>query len=320
MFQIAVIGAGQLGSRHLQGLAKANFDAEIWVVDPSVDSLKTAQSRYNEVQTESKIVHFVSAFSEIRTSAIDFAIIATGSIYRLQALQSLTDQCVVKYLLLEKILFPSLEQYEIAAELLKRKNIKTWVNCPMRMNDLFKSIKNILTGRFTLSISANSVGLACNGIHYLDYFAYLAGSPNIELSAHLGNMHPSKRPGYVEFEGAIHGKDEKGNLFSLFSINNGPMAINYLIQTEDRQIMIDEMAGECWVKLNGDSEGWKRDRFRVCFQSEMTGIIAETLFSSGVCELTPYAEAMKIHVQFLEQFLQYMQKSSLEKITLCPIT
>ena len=33
MYKIAVIGAGQLGSRHLQGLKLSKLKSDIWVVD-----------------------------------------------------------------------------------------------------------------------------------------------------------------------------------------------------------------------------------------------------------------------------------------------
>ena len=74
MYQLAVIGAGQLGSRHLQGLAKANLEAEIWVVDVSQESLNIAQSRYNEVKSDKMKVHFITDFSKIASEKIDFAI------------------------------------------------------------------------------------------------------------------------------------------------------------------------------------------------------------------------------------------------------
>jgi predicted dehydrogenase len=321
MYQLAVIGAGQLGSRHLQGLAKANLEAEIWVVDLSQESLNIAESRYNEVKSDKMKVHFITDFNKVSSPKIDFAIIATGSKYRLQALKSLTDQCSVKYLLLEKILFPSIEEYALASQILKEKNIKAWVNCTMRMNDFFRSIKDEINGsKFTLSINAKSAGLACNGIHYFDFFAYLADNTNIKLSAELSSQYESKRPGYIEFDGALNGIDEKGNMVNITSINNGTLEINYLIQTADKQIMIDEMNGEFWVKSAATNNVWKQDKFRVQYQSELSGIIAETVISNGTCKLTPYEEAEKIHLLFLNPFLEYMQQTSKEKITVCPIT
>ena len=47
--KIAIIGAGQLGSRHLQGLAQCNFDISIEVVEPYDLSRETAKKRYEEI-------------------------------------------------------------------------------------------------------------------------------------------------------------------------------------------------------------------------------------------------------------------------------
>lgn len=321
MYQLAVIGAGQLGSRHLQGLAKGNFEAEIWVVDVSQESLSVAEARYNEVKSDRMKVHFITDFAKIASRKIDFAIIATGSKFRLQALKSLTSQCEVQYLLLEKILFPSVEEYAVASKILKEKNITAWVNCTMRMNDFFRKIKDEINGeKFTLSINAKSAGLACNGIHYLDYFAYLAGSTNMKVTAELSAQYESKRPGYIEFDGALNGIDEKGNMFNITSINNGGLEIHYLIQTTSKQIMIDEMNGEYWIKSAETNNAWKPDKFRVQYQSELSGIIAEAAIGNGSSKLTPYIEAEKIHLLFLNPFIEFMQKSTNEKITLCPIT
>ena len=42
---VLIAGAGQLGSRHLQGLAAAEASLRIFVHDPSNDSLARAEAR-----------------------------------------------------------------------------------------------------------------------------------------------------------------------------------------------------------------------------------------------------------------------------------
>ena len=49
MKNIALIGCGQLGSRHLQALAFVKHKVKIQVVDSSSDSLKIAEIRFKEV-------------------------------------------------------------------------------------------------------------------------------------------------------------------------------------------------------------------------------------------------------------------------------
>lgn len=55
MKNILLIGAGQLGSRHLQGIAKIDFKANICVVDPSEISIEIAKERYKQINKNEKI-------------------------------------------------------------------------------------------------------------------------------------------------------------------------------------------------------------------------------------------------------------------------
>ena len=79
-FNIVLIGAGQLGSRHLQGLAKISHESHITVVDPNPESLELAKVRYAECPENPKIrkIEFVSDMSFL-TSELDCVIIATNS-------------------------------------------------------------------------------------------------------------------------------------------------------------------------------------------------------------------------------------------------
>jgi predicted dehydrogenase len=52
MKSIVIIGAGQLGSRHLQALRLIDEPIRIQVVDPSHESLKVAEERFNQVKKD----------------------------------------------------------------------------------------------------------------------------------------------------------------------------------------------------------------------------------------------------------------------------
>ncbi|MCV3262394.1 Gfo/Idh/MocA family oxidoreductase [Vibrio harveyi] len=49
---LLIIGAGQLGSRHLQALAQLDDKFSIYVLDPFEQSLEVAKQRYQEVAQE----------------------------------------------------------------------------------------------------------------------------------------------------------------------------------------------------------------------------------------------------------------------------
>src|SRR5436190_18734178 len=105
MKNIAIIGAGQLGSRHLQALAFVNEPISIQVIDRSADALNIAENRFNENR---KTFHGqISYHTDISNLVknIDVAIIATGSSGRKKIIEQLLSHSSVRYLILEKFLF-----------------------------------------------------------------------------------------------------------------------------------------------------------------------------------------------------------------------
>ncbi|MFM7023265.1 MAG: Gfo/Idh/MocA family oxidoreductase [Flavobacteriales bacterium] len=320
MFQIAVIGAGQLGSRHLQGLAKGSFSAEIWVMDPSADSLKVAEERYNEVKSDTKKVFFVSSVGNIQAKKLDLVIVATNSFHRLESIKNLVNHCAVSYLVLEKVLFPSVEEYAAAQQLIADHKIKTWVNCPLRMNEFFAEVKANIKGKFSYAITGNSWGLGCNTIHHLDLFSYLSGSTDVQLNSFISSAFPAKRNGYIEFEGSVKGRDEKGNLFSSSSVEAGAIEVLITIHGEGRAYMIDMISGAAWLKSAEANNQWEQKKIRIAYQSELSKDLSESIFNTGTCGLTPFEESAKLHIAFINTLIQYLQQNSSEKITKCPIT
>ena len=55
MKNIVIIGAGELGSRHLQGVLKSRGRFNVFVVDPSDSALQTANARAEEVLTNTSL-------------------------------------------------------------------------------------------------------------------------------------------------------------------------------------------------------------------------------------------------------------------------
>ena len=48
--KFTLVGCGNVGSRHLQALAKLPFDIDVKIVEPSKDAQDLAKTRLNEVQ------------------------------------------------------------------------------------------------------------------------------------------------------------------------------------------------------------------------------------------------------------------------------
>ena len=135
MKNIFIIGAGQLGSRHLQALKNSNNSLNVFIIDPSSESLNIANERYESMPgIDNNTVSYSKSLNDINcNNKIDIVIIATAANVRANVTRDLLDKFEVKTIVFEKILFQKREDYNLISELLKSKNINSYVNCPMRM-------------------------------------------------------------------------------------------------------------------------------------------------------------------------------------------
>ncbi len=323
MKNIVIIGAGQLGSRHLQALARVKEVINISVVDPSLDSLKTAEARFDEVRATFK--GNVNYFTEIESleENNDIVIIATNSIIRRDVIQRLVKTKSVKYLILEKFLFANQDDYDFVENLLLDKGIKTWVNCPRRMYDIYKDLKLKIKSPASFSAEGSNWGLGCNSIHLLDIFSYLVGNENFSDNRVLldEEILKSKRDGYIEFTGEICLWTEKKDSFRIKSYNEGSKPIRIRIETLEGIWILDELKGE--ILYWGEDSEWKCEasNYKSPFQSGLTNIAVEEILASGSCELTPLDESTKLHKVLFEIFLNHYNSQNQEQNNkICAIT
>ena len=143
MKRIAVVGSGEIGSRHLQGLAKSKNKLSLYVVDSNNDSLELSKKRYNEIPNSLNDIKFLNNIS-LLPSAIDIGIISTTSIHRKQLIESLLKISSIKYMILEKIVFQNVEDFDTVVKLFSKNNTKSWVNCNRRTFKIYQKIKEYI--------------------------------------------------------------------------------------------------------------------------------------------------------------------------------
>jgi len=131
MKQVLIIGSGQLGSRHLQGLPRSEPALSIHLLDPSTESLARRASGGRDRQLATpQPVHRSRRSGP--TPLIDLAISATTSDHRLASLKTVFATTRIDALVLEKVLFRSLAEYADAENLLAKHDVRTWVDCARR--------------------------------------------------------------------------------------------------------------------------------------------------------------------------------------------
>jgi predicted dehydrogenase len=315
-FNIAIIGAGQLGSRHLQGLKLANLELNIFVMDVNDNSLQIAKERYEQIPENVKThnLHLCKSIVQL-PSEIDLAIIATGSLVRASITRELLEISHVKNIIFEKVLFPALHEYTQIENLLLQKNVSAWVNCTRRIFDHYTMLKKILSEtKIVFKMTGKDWGLGCNAIHFLDLFVFLSGEKEFSLTMNLDKeIHQSKRAGYVEFTGTITGTAPNGSTCTISSFKEYEHPACISIQGEQHDILIEEANNK--MIINGVEQ-----TIHTPFQSQLTGKMAEQILLQGKSDLTPFFESAQIHQQFLAPLTVFYNSLTGKNSDYCPIT
>ncbi len=321
MCKIAIIGAGQLGSRHLQGLAKSSKHFQISVVDPNKKSLIVAKQRFNEVSKFSK--SYISCHQNIGDlpKEIDLVIIATTANVRRKVIENLLDRCVVKYIILEKVVFQKSVDFKPIQNLLLEKSLKAWVNCARRSYLFYKNLKKELGGeKISIIVKGKDWGLACNGIHIIDLFIFLTEQTDIIIdTSELKNIViDSKRIGFKELKGILKIHTGRGDTLELNDIDKYDG--NHKISISNGNIQYDIFESKGLVIKNILDNKPHEEKISIPFQSELTGNIVYQILATGKSDLTPYDECMQYHIPMLDAFNNHISIVTGKTVTVCPIT
>lgn len=319
-----VIGAGQLGSRHLQGLLKLDIDQTIYVLDPSTQSLDIARQRATEIPNN-HTVNYLTSWDELPTS-FDLVIIATNANVRRQLVLKLLNEFKVHNLVLEKVLFQDMQSYTDVSEIIKEKDVPVWVNHPRRMFGHYEKIKQAIASAnksIAMHVTGTNWGLGCNGLHFVDLFAFLCGSSVTDISAEWvdDQVLESKRPGYIEFTGTIKGQMQNSSYFSISSLKGNSDLLTVIISAGDESWTINEAAnaGLSYQKAGSFDSDYK-EALAGGFQSSLTTRVAQEIFAGGTCSLPTYEEARTAHEPFVKALLtKYIDITGVET-DICPIT
>ena len=323
MNRIVLIGAGQLGSRHLQGLAKCKLPISIEVVEKSNSAINTAKERFEEIKnTFSKIdIKFFNDLSHLSNN-IDLAIVATNSNVRFQITKKLILTKKVKNLILEKVLFQDPKNYVEFDKLIKIHKINCWVNHSRRMFPFYSLLKKRLLNCKNISFNyfGGNWGLACNSLHLIDICIFLTNHTDfrLDLSFVEKQILNSKRDGFIEFNGTLNGI--LGNHFFSFSSLDFTSKCYFTIDTKDEKIIIDEESNHCEIINKSTNEKTIIDKKIVYFQSELSNLFCESILKNKGCPLPTYSESMKSHQIFIKDFINIISQITNKKTKVCPIT
>lgn len=324
-YQITVIGAGSFGSRHLQGLTKINRDLSITVIDPNPNALDLAKQRYKEMPHNSHVrsIDYLESINNIDFD-IDVAIIATTADIRRNVIENLLSRLIVKFLILEKVAFQSVQDFSDVFQLIKSRNSKAWVNCPRRMVPLFQDIRDRATQyeNITMHVTGSNWGLASNTIHMLDLFAFITGRSNLTIDPSKldKKIYESKRTEFIEFGGRLIAQTEAGDSLELLDDRAANLPLLMSIETGGEKFEIHQSENLCKVFPRINNGESKEMPFHFPMQSELTSIQIEQILKSGTSSLTSIEESFILHKSMLKAFNEHLSNIESSQITICPIT
>lgn len=324
MYKIVVIGAGELGSRHLQGLMKINLPMSLEVLDSNENSLERAKNRANEIphNPNLKEIKYLSSIDDL-SNEIDICIIATTANVRFEIMKDLVAKSKVKNLILEKVLFQNLIDYDKALELLQVNNIKAWVNCPRRIFPIYQQIKQLIkpNEKLTYTVIGGDWGLACNSIHFIDHLSFLNSNNEIifQSSSNL-NVSEGKRSGFYELVGTLIGSQSNGSDIFLHSRKGINANLKIQILSDNYFWEIDELKGElCTSSINNS---WEKEisSFKLPFQSELSNLVCEDILLNQKCDLPSFEDSAMLHTVLLKKLQEVFCEELDINRDICPIT
>ncbi len=326
-FRVLIVGCGELGSRHLQAVASLPQVREIEVVDPRPEALQLGRERLAETPDRhlSTIFRWLSSLEEASKGG-DLCIVATQADVRCQLVHQVVKTLGYSSFLLEKLVAQSVREYESLLEFSKEKRLSVWVNCKGRAHPSHKRVKAHLDPAepIIFSVVGGNHGLANNGVHAADLFAFYDRTGRIESAGSRIDpvLHSSKRGSSVfDLSGTLHGYTEKGSHFTLSFATDHDGPAHFSIISRRYRAVIDDMMKWFYESTVDSGWSWRAVPFEANLMvSNMTKAFAADILGSGRCELPTLEECFPAHRFILSELQPHFNKLLGTEGDRCPVT
>lgn len=322
MMKVLIIGAGRMGIRHLQGVLAVKEVENVTILDINLVALNAACKAVNN---DSRLN--TALFVDYKPSPHDTCIIASTAKNR-KPLIELAVECGCKNLMIEKPLGQSYAEVKELVAYLNTLPLTTVVNLNMRQYECIKKLaRDIATypqtrGPKTITLNTGTLGIGCNGIHYLDkmFFILEADRAQIIDAEVEDTLIPSGRGAdFCDFGGWAVIKFYKGEQYvgrALISMAATSTAFGgWEIIAPFARIVIDEIAATRTTILRKEDSNMPMNRYAADFSlpviekyeapflgdlttAWITGLI------NGINELPKVEDSLKAH-KLMFEWLSY---------------
>lgn len=322
MKKICIVGCGNVGSRHLQAIAKIPYSIDVKIVEPNLQAQDLGKKRLSEINFNNK-THLFSWHNTIDSlkEKSDLTIISTTSVGRVELVEKLLKMGHDRFLI-EKMVCQSKKEYEKLLSEFKKYNAKGWVNTNPRCFRSYQLLKDYFIDSKIIhfSVTASNVSsLGTNTIHYMDLFSYFVNDYNIKMNGELllEEMFPNKRGEHlVEFAGTVTGSTKNGSTVSLTFLPAVKLSTIVNIVGIDKHVMVDETNQRCYDLVNDNNNL----EFKFEHASTITTKISMDILEKDSCDLTTIEDSKILHLKIFEMFNSHIKKITKKEPDLCPIT
>ena len=306
------MGFGNLGYRHFQSLLSENNEAKFHIVEPlktNIQNFIEKDYNFSKIEKNITISDSLKSFKNIK---FQVCIVSTTSKPRLNILSELLE-FDIKIIILEKLLFPTMKDYEKISPKINSINQNIYVNCPKTEYLIYQRLKNFIMKEEKIDIKCrNIIDIGSNSIHWIDLAYFLTGrliDINDIFTVNIKKLYESKRIGYHDFFGSIKIQNKLFNL-EIESTDGEITDEEITIESNNLYIHIKESKSYCYIKKNSYENNEILD---IPYQSQLTSKYLKS-FDQGKINLTSFKDSFLIHKKFFKAFEDSIYKMNNSKL------
>ena len=307
-YNIAIVGLGNIGRRHLQGLLRIKYKIIIHLFEIKLSSIKETNLLIKQNKNKKIQININKNIVRISNN-IDLLILATTSRQRYDLINTFTKLNLVKNILVEKLAFNNLLEYKKTIKLLNKKNINGFVNLQRRSIPLYKNIKKKLNSKkpIKLKIIMRNSTMASNIIHFLDLFNFFSNNKKLYLSKNLleKKILKSKRVGFSEVTGTLEFKSKNLDHVVVTDINPDDLGL-IIIEQGYIQFLIYEGENKM-ITVNLKSKLKKTNyKLSLPYISQLSNIIADKIIKNKKVDLPTLKNSYEDHALLLSTLKKHV--------------
>ncbi len=225
---------------------------------------------------------------------------------------------------MEKLLFTKISDFNFFLDFFKKFKTKVWVNQWLNSEFQFLTDQINPNEKFELTIYGSQWGLACNSVHFLEWFHELSSREDLKISNHsFSKVIDAKRAGFYEICGSIQIVSKNGNKLNLICDDKmDPKSLGPLIKVKSKSFNLSckmspsDLSGE--ISLYGNT--FKNFMQPLKYQSQRTEIVISDLLKENDCCLPSFIVSSEHHLLIYPLFNDYFLANNIDTASGIPIT